>query len=95
MASWNTLTGFNDSTQTNAYADLLLGHISMFSQGIKSILLNFAGNEYDFYALDDWKVTRRFTVNFGTRVDHIGWWYNKEGDIAIFNPAKYDPNAQI
>ena len=95
LASWNTLTGFNDSTQTNPYADLLLGHVSMFSQGIKSVLLNFAANEYDFYALDDWKIGRRLTVNFGTRVNHIGWWYNKEGNIAIFDPAKYDPEAAI
>ncbi|HEX7423476.1 MAG TPA: hypothetical protein VF311_06270 [Terriglobales bacterium] len=88
MASWNSLTG-------NGYADLLLGHVSMFSQGLKSVLLNFAANEYDFYALDNWKIGRRLTVNFGTRVNHIGWWYNKEGNIAIFDPAKYDPNAQI
>lgn len=88
LASWNSLTG-------NGYADLLLGHVSMFSQGLKSVLLNFAANEYDFYALDNWKIGRRLTVNFGTRVNHIGWWYNKEGNIAIFDPAKYDPNAQI
>ena len=88
LASWNSLTG-------NPYGDLVQGHVSMFSQGLKSALLNFAANEYDFYALDDWKVTRRLTVNFGTRVNHIGWWYNKEGQIAIFDPAKYDPEAQI
>lgn len=88
LASWNSLTG-------NAYADLVMGHISMFSQGLKSVLLNFAANEYDFYATDDWKIGRRLSVNFGTRVNHIGWWYNKEGNIAIFDPAKYDPEAAI
>ena len=88
LASWNSLTG-------NAYADLLLGHVSMFSQGTPTVNLNFGANEYDFFALDNWKIGRHFTLNYGTRVDHMGWWYNKQGDIAIFNPAKYDPTAGI
>lgn len=88
LASWNALTA-------NAYADLLMGHISMFSQGLKSVLLNFAANEYDFFALDTWKIGRKLTLNYGARVNHIGWWYNNEGHIAIFDPSQYDPSAPI
>ncbi|MGO9403421.1 MAG: carboxypeptidase regulatory-like domain-containing protein [Terriglobales bacterium] len=88
LASWGSLTG-------NAYADLLLGHVSMFSQGTPTVLLDFAANEYDFYALDDWKIGHRLTLNYGTRVNHLGWWYNKQGDIAIFDPSKYVPTAGI
>ncbi len=87
-ASWNSLTG-------NGYADLLMGHVSMYTQGTKSLLLDFAANEYDFYALDTWKIGRRFTLNYGLRVNHIGWWYNKQGNIAIFNPANYNAAAPI
>ena len=88
LASWNSLT-------SNAYADLLMGHVSMFTQGTKGLLLDFAANEYDFYALDTWKISRKLTINYGIRMDHIGWWYNKQGLIAVFDPAKYDPNAGI
>jgi hypothetical protein len=88
LASWNTLTG-------NAYADLLLGHMSMFSQGLPTVNLDFAANEYDFYAQDEWKIGRRFTLTYGTRVDHMGWWYNKQGDITIFDASKYNPGAGI
>ncbi|HTY85570.1 MAG TPA: carboxypeptidase regulatory-like domain-containing protein [Silvibacterium sp.] len=88
LASWNSLT-------TNPYADLLLGNVSMFSQGTQTVLLDFYANEYDFFVQDDWKVNRRLTFNYGARVDHLGWWNNKQGDIAIFNPAKYDPSAAI
>ena len=87
-ASWNSLTG-------NGYADLLMGHVSMFTQGTKALELNFAANEYDFYLLDNWKVSRRLTLNYGLRVDHIGWWYNQQGDIAVFDPSKYNPAASI
>ncbi len=88
LASWGSLT-------TNPYADLLLGHVSMFSQGTPTVNLDFAANEYDFYALDNWKIGHRLTLNYGTRIDHLGWWYNKQGDIAIFDPSKYDPSAGI
>ena len=88
LASWNTFTG-------NGYADLLMGRVSMFSQGLKSVQLNFAANEYDFYAQDTWKIGRRLTLNYGARMDHIGWWYNQEGDVAVFDPAKYNPAAAI
>ena len=88
LASWGSLTG-------NAYADLIMGHVSMFTQGTKTLLLDFASNESDFYVVDTWKVGRRLTLNYGIRMDHIGWWYNKQGLIAVFNPAKYDPKAAI
>src|ERR1019366_3243820 len=54
LASWNSLTG-------NAYAGLLMGHVSMFTQGTEGLLLDFAANEYDFYVLDTWKAGRRLT----------------------------------
>jgi hypothetical protein len=88
LASWNTLTG-------NGYADLLMGHISMFSQGLNSVQLSFAANEYDFYAQDTWKIGRRLSLDYGVRLDHIGWWYNQQGNIAVFNPSKYDSTAGI
>jgi hypothetical protein len=88
LASWNSVTG-------NPYADLLMGHVSMFTQGTKGLLLDFAANEYDFYALDTWKIGRRLTINYGIRMDHIGWWYNKQGDIAVFDPSKYNASAPI
>jgi len=88
LASWNSLT-------TNPYADLLLGHVSMFSQGTQTVLLDFAANEYDFFLQDEWKANRHLNVTYGLRVNHLGWWSNKQGDIAIFNPAKYNPSAAI
>jgi hypothetical protein len=88
LASWNSLTG-------NAYGDLIMGHVSMFTQGTKTLLLDFASNEYDFYVTDTWKVGRRLTLNYGIRMDHIGWWNNKQGYITVFDPTKYNPSAPI
>ncbi len=48
---------------------------------------------FDFYGQDTWKLSSHLTVNYGLRVDHIGWWYDRGGNIAIFNPAAYDSSS--
>lgn len=88
LADWATIT-------RNGYADLLIGHISGFDQGKKNIPTEYAGNEIDFYAQDNWKIARRLSVNYGARINHLGWWYSREGYIAVFDPARYDPSAPI
>jgi hypothetical protein len=76
-----------DSTTGNDWADLLLGHTSNFSQSSANLEANMAVNRFDFYLQDTWKVNTHLTLNYGLRVDHIGWWYDRNGRIAVFNPA--------
>jgi hypothetical protein len=97
VGRYNILTNGNDNgsvdtenydSQTgNDFADLLLGYTSNFSQTSGNLLANMALNRFDFFAQDTWKVNSKLTVNYGVRVDHIGWWYDRNGRIAIFNPA--------
>jgi hypothetical protein len=84
--NYTTVTG-------NDWADLLLGYVSNYSQSSSNIEASMQDNRFDFYAEDAWKVNSHLTVNYGLRVDHIGWWYDRGGHIAIFNPAAYDPNS--
>lgn len=88
LASWGTYTD-------NGYADLLTGHIAMYTQSTGNIVAHWAADEFDFFAQDSWKIGRRFTLNYGLRMDHIGWWYNQDGYVAIFNPSKYNSSAAI
>lgn len=76
-----------DSVTGNDWADLLLGNTSNFAQTSGNLLANMALNRADFYLQDTWKSSSRLTLNYGVRVDHIGWWYDKNGRIAIFNPS--------
>jgi hypothetical protein len=46
--------------------------------------------QHSLYAQDAWKATRRLTVNFGLRLDHIGQWYNPQGNgVIVWDPAAY------
>ncbi|HWT65500.1 MAG TPA: carboxypeptidase regulatory-like domain-containing protein [Terracidiphilus sp.] len=81
------------SVTGNDWADLLLGLTANFSQSSGNINGDMATKRFDFYLQDAWKATSRLTLNYGLRVDHIGWWYDRGGRIAIFNPAAYDASS--
>lgn len=63
----------------NPMADLFLGHPQSFNQYSDAPTHNMWYNEVAFYAQDQWKVTRRLTLNYGLRLAHMGQWYPSSG----------------
>jgi hypothetical protein len=84
----------NESTG-NEFSDLLVGDISGYSQSSQNIMAHMMDKRFDFYGEDTFKVTSRLTLNYGARLDHIAWWYDKNGLISVFNPTAYDPSAPV
>jgi hypothetical protein len=80
-------------TQTgNLYADILMGLVdgaSYSEQAFPKTFWNYAGTS-QFYVQDDWKATKRITVNAGLRFAHFGAAApdNAFGS-AVFNPTTY------
>jgi hypothetical protein len=99
--NWGQFMGVFDystwsgSPTGNRYADMLMGigQASYNEQALpppSSIAQNIAA----FYAQDDWKLTRRITVQYGLRFEHYAKPYAADSyGLAIFNPNQYDPNA--
>ena len=81
----------------NILADLLMGRgISEYNESTKNALHNIAFRTTEFYAQDSWKVTPKFTLEYGMRFAHLGPWYNRDGTgLVIFDPARYNPNASL
>lgn len=77
----------------NDWADLLLGNIANFNQSSNNLMAHMEEKRFDFYAQDTWKTGRRLTLNYGLRVDHIGWWYDTGGRIAVFTPSTYSSSV--
>ncbi|MHB8736235.1 MAG: carboxypeptidase-like regulatory domain-containing protein, partial [Terriglobales bacterium] len=88
-------TTWGGNSTGNAYADLLIGHIGQFGQSSSNITGLIAGNEFDGYAQDSWKVMPRLTLDYGARFFHMGWFYDKLGRIGIFDPSRYSASAPI
>jgi Carboxypeptidase regulatory-like domain len=77
----------------NAFADLLTGQIAGYQQSTSNFVAYVQEKRTDFFVQNEWKVTPRFTANFGLRVNHIGSWYEKNGKMVVFDPALYNPGG--
>ncbi|MGH9766031.1 MAG: TonB-dependent receptor domain-containing protein, partial [Blastocatellia bacterium] len=61
---------FNGTFTNNAFGDFLLGLPSSAQGGVGGTAVYLRGNEYQVYAQDNWKATKRLTVNFGLRYEY-------------------------
>jgi hypothetical protein len=84
-----------DNSTGNEFADLLVGDIAGYTQSSQNVMANMVNKRFDFYGEDTWKVSSRLTLNYGARLDHIAWWYDKNGLMSVFNPAAYSASAAI
>ncbi len=85
----NAAAGSN--TIGNQYADLLTGRTSSYSETNYSNLHNEAYNTLEFFVQDNWKVTRRVTLELGIRISHFGQWYDRLGNgFAVWDPSLYN-----
>jgi hypothetical protein len=83
----------NDTLYTtgDSYADEVLGIASHYDEATKNRINDIAYNTYEFFAQDDWKLTKRLTVNVGMRFSHIQPWYDRVGDgFSIFDLNAYN-----
>lgn len=88
LGNTNGRFGFNGTNTNNALASFQIGYMNSFSQGAAEFVANrnhFPG----LYAQDSWKVTRRFTLNYGVRWETFSPWTNKLNQQIAFNPANY------
>ena len=77
-------------TTGDSYADEALGIMSDYNEASFNRINDIAYNQYEFFVQDDWKVTKRLTVNYGIRFSHMQPWYDREGfGYSIFNQAAY------
>jgi hypothetical protein len=78
----------------NMYSDALmgLGQTGYIEQAAPPPQ-EMADQILSFYAQDNWKVTRRLTVQYGLRFEHYGKPYSPPYGLAQFNPATYNNAA--
>ena len=84
--------GFNFGQQTgNSVADFLLGLASSYSEPINVGFVRISNNTFNIYAMDDWRVTNRLTLNLGLRWEGIPHAYDTENNASDFYPGLYNP----
>ncbi len=85
----------NSSFSKDSYLNYLLGDASTFTQLQALNGLHWVNNSYSFYALDNWKITRKLTLNLGIRYDALPHNYERFNEFANFVPGDFNAaNAQ-
>jgi len=75
-----------------SYASFLLGRSQSFGIGAP-VAYKFGRQQYGGFIQDTWKVTRKFTLDYGLRYDWGGYPRETYGRIASFDPKLANPSA--
>jgi hypothetical protein len=74
----------------NILADFVTGRVTNFYQANGGPTDDEKYYQYSFYVQDSWKVSRRLTVTYGLRFEHMGNWFTASGPgLAVWDPAVY------
>ena len=73
-------------------ADFLLGDANDFGQAQTQDFVSIAFNTIDAYAMDDWRVSHRLTLNLGLRWEGLPHAFDTNGRMSNFYPSLWDPS---
>lgn len=100
----NIVTGQQIGSPGNPTANFLMGIASGYNESNKFENVEMAYGDFAAYFEDTWKATRRLTLNYGVRLEHLGHWYDKNklgeavwipADVqSDYNSARMDPGVR-
>ena len=90
---WQTADPQNTSATGFSFASFLLGDVSKSGLNVPKVNPQSRVWNPAFYVADDWKVTRRLTVNIGLRWDIVGGLYETHGYSSGLDPTVANPGA--
>jgi hypothetical protein len=88
---------FNASVLTRGLLDFANFNAFLAGTATSSIIANgitdrsLRANDYDFFVHDDWKLSRKLTLNLGLRYELDLPVYDTRGRLSTFDPALYQP----
>ena len=84
----------NNSLNTgDGYANALLGNVTSYSQQTARAVFNTVYWNHEFYVQDNWRVSRRLTLDYGIRLYHQTPQIDLNKTFADFVPSQYSKTA--
>jgi hypothetical protein len=81
----------NPLSTGNGFANALLGVFNTYTERTNRIDEERRHWQTDAYAQDSWRITPRFTLDYGLRVTHAGAVYESRNMNSGFDPNLWDP----
>jgi hypothetical protein len=78
------------ATVGDGIATLLLGVPTGATASVNRAI-SAGQHAWNWYVQDDWKITRRLTINLGLRYEYQTPWTERHNQLGIFNPSATDP----
>ncbi|MCX6602703.1 MAG: hypothetical protein NTV52_03835 [Acidobacteria bacterium] len=75
----------------NVIADVLLGNFQNYTESGADADYWGRFNQVDFYFQDNWKVSRKLTMEMGVRYNYLPAFTNALGNTSTFAPSLFDP----
>ena len=94
QALFNSTQGtysFTGAFTNDPIADFLLGLAKTYTQGKERFTRTYLLNQTEWYAQDDWRLSRRLTLNFGLRFFFMPPLHEAQDRVDSFVPGKFDP----
>ncbi|HYO80905.1 MAG TPA: TonB-dependent receptor [Bryobacteraceae bacterium] len=95
-ANDNGTVTFNTSaagSSRNVIADVLLGNFQNYTEGQVDTSWFARYDQFELYAQDSWRVSRKLTVELGLRYNLVFPLYSALGNFTTFDPARFRPEA--
>ncbi len=88
-------TSGNNKTTGSALADAFLGNFRTYSESSADPVGHFRFTSYEGFGTDNWRVSRRLSLEYGVRWQYSTPTYVSANNITTFDPALYDPARAV
>ncbi len=85
----------NSSSTGNAIADMLLGAFRTYSEVAAPPPTPYRSTQWDAFVSDNWKVSRRLSLELGARYTYMGALYSQNNNLATFDALRYNPARAV